>query len=275
MDAALPLLFNNGDNDGDIVIVSTIDKVEIRCHKWIVRRQARYFADIVKTEKEAKRRKTDEKTHQKIIRLTWYVRTSIIRQAIHFLYNSQYKLDVNLEARDLFSLFDLVEQLQFTQDTKNIMENIFSLFCSKLTKDNWLALLIEAFPNNTKTKQVIDKQSAPHHQPTTKIRFNFSDIILAYYMNYITVADDFIVNDPLNGLELHSLLGQYVMAIYRLWINKCRNWTFRAMPKQTAGEIKLIFVPSDSNQPRLLSPYQPDNLPQIQMPLKPTDSEKN
>ncbi len=241
MDSTILRLFNNGDNDGTIVIVSPMDNIEIRCHKWLVQYQAKYFADILQMEKEAKRQKLGNHSHQKIIRIVWNVRAIVIRQAINFLYNSHYVIDNNLEAKDCISLFHLMIQLQLVHNTASIIDNIFGLFYLKLTKDNWFDLLQETHA---------DPSSLPIPIPTVpfslpSVRKNFFILVTVYYMNDITSQPDFFHRDPLHDLNMNSPLGQTMIAFYRLWINKCRNMKASAISKpMSCGEIMIKFMPT-------------------------------
>ena len=241
MDSTLLRLFNNGDNDGTIVIVSPMDNVEIRCHKWLVQYQAKYFTDILQMEKEAKRRKLGNNSHQKIIRIVWNVRSIVIKQAINFLYNSHYVVDNNLEAKDCISLFHLIRQLQLVQNTTSIMDNIFGLFYLKLSNDNWFDLLQETHADPSPLS--IPIPTVPFS--LSSVRKNFFILVTVYYMNNITSQPDFFFRDPLNDLNMNLPLGKTMIAFYRLWINRCRNMKVSAVSKpMSCDEVIIKFMPT-------------------------------
>ena len=218
MDTTLVNMFNDGDNDGTISIVSA-DNVEIRCHKWIVQCQSQYFRQAIVSTREIKRQKTEKKSHQKIIRVVLETPAIVIKQAINLLYNSRYELDANLMATAYIDLYYLIDQLLFTYDTVPIKNKICTLFITKLTKDNWLGILQEIYP----------------------VKKRFSNIVVSYYMNIITQSDEFIDHDPLCRLPPDSVLRRYLHRLYRIWINKCRNGSFLIKQSSVSADTDLKF----------------------------------
>ena len=207
MDRTLLTLFNDGDNNGTIIIVST-DFVEIRCHKLIITSQSQYFAETIRSERETKRQKiqlteplgkidVSMNPNGKITRIELAASVVVICQAVHLLYNSQHEINPSLTVTEYVALFDLIDDLQFVHNTKKIKEKILCLFDRKLTKENWVGLLKELYPNK---------------KP-------FVDVIVSFYKKIIPHLSEFISADPLRELDMNSPLGKYMGEVYRSWLD--------------------------------------------------------
>jgi len=126
MDKKLYQLFNNGDNDGDIVI-NCDDNIKIKCHSFIFKRQC-LFALASYHFNEGKINTFD---------LTYS--SKLIRMLISKMYKYKYIFD-DLSPNEIITMITLSDYLQMEQFDV-IVDELSMLFESQLNAENWIELL--------------------------------------------------------------------------------------------------------------------------------------
>ena len=119
MDQYLTKLFNNGDNDGDVTIISK-DGMNIKCHSLVVKYMSAYIAS---------------KSTQ-VISLDYNSKTII--NGFNKLYYSGYTLS-KLDAREIIDVVTFFDDLQIL-NIESTRKQMADLFFYKLNKDNWAEL---------------------------------------------------------------------------------------------------------------------------------------
>lgn len=148
MNKRVTILFNDGNNNGDIFIEDKIG-VKIRCHKYVLEQMSLYFRHAINFA-------VLQKVNEKLKLESYYV--NVIKQAINLLYNNAYPIDQTLEPIEYIQLYDLIDYLQFdfqNNEIETIINNIIAIFKSKLTEENWLTLLYEVHTKNESFKNAI------------------------------------------------------------------------------------------------------------------------
>ncbi len=205
MDKICASLFNDGDNEGNVIIISQ-DNVAIHCHEFVVVHTSRFFKHTILPAKLIR-------PEQFILRLDMYPAIVII-EVINLMYHHKHPINQTLTAQNLIQLHVLVQFLQFTHlstDADALDKKIIEQFNHKLNKDNWLSLMEKVFPDN-------------------KI---FVTAILSFYRERMIVADDFVTTDPLRAIKSESALARFMVQNYRAWL---RADNFLAIDINTAME---------------------------------------
>lgn len=127
----LRTLFNNGDNDGQILI-KTKDK-DIRCHGFIVN----LTSEFMKTSIDKLSSATGT-----IIELDFP--SSLIVIIFNYLYSERI-IDKELPAFDIIQLFNLIGQLKCHQSIIILKNHYLKKFPDLIIEDNWMALLTYVF----------------------------------------------------------------------------------------------------------------------------------
>lgn len=121
-------LFNNGDNDGNIIIKPTRsnDKI-IKCHDYVLKNTSDFLTECIKNE-----------SFNNVINLDSHYETALI--VFNFLY-SEYTLDLDLNCNQIIELYYLINQLK-CHDSIMVLKNHYLVkFVNKLDESNWFSSL--------------------------------------------------------------------------------------------------------------------------------------
>lgn len=125
MDQTLKTLFNDGNNNGDIMIICE-DNIKIKCHSFVLEHETEYW----KTLKDfTSKQIVADKPEFKLV-----YDSKIIIAAINRLYNSDYKFDLACyQIIEVLSLIDMLQVKNFSQ----IAKELAIIFRRNLTIDIW------------------------------------------------------------------------------------------------------------------------------------------
>lgn len=123
MHTILKSLYNNGDNDGDM-IVKTKDR-DVRCHSFILR----YVSEFMRINVMSNFNIIDMETSSDLINIVFT-----------YLYSEKI-IDRDLSATDIIQLFDLISQLKCHTSVCILKNHYLQKFPSLINDDNWMELL--------------------------------------------------------------------------------------------------------------------------------------
>jgi hypothetical protein len=127
-------LFNNGDNNGTIILTAEDNSI-IKCHDFVFESQCNYIK--AKFDPEPKEKCDSDPRSNDRISLNYPAKA--IQQVLSKMYTDEFSFN-NLEPTEIIQLVLLIHEL----DVKNRYEQISELnklFESKLNENNWLELL--------------------------------------------------------------------------------------------------------------------------------------
>ena len=125
MISLLKSLFNNGDNNGNIIL-ETNDK-NLKCHDFVLRQTSDFFKENLETS-----------GFNGIINLD--SNSELVCLVLNYFYSEKI-IDKELSANDIIKLYYLINQLR-CQDSILILKNhYFKKFYGTLNEANWLELL--------------------------------------------------------------------------------------------------------------------------------------
>jgi hypothetical protein len=130
MDKYLRKLFKDGNNDGNIIIISE-DNIRIRCHDFVLKSQCEFFLAGIHYQ-------GIEKGNEITFILAFPAK--VIRALISKMYTTKYYF-TDLNPSEIISVILLADQLIVRYKDKIITELVKS-FKSHLEEDNWLELLV-------------------------------------------------------------------------------------------------------------------------------------
>ena len=125
MISTLRNLFNNGDNNGTIII-KTFDK-DLKCHKFVLSNTSEYFKESI-----------EQATFDNVITLD--VSTELLIIVLNFLYSEKI-IDKELSGIDIIKLFALISQLRCVDFVINLKNYYLKKFPKTINENNWLFLL--------------------------------------------------------------------------------------------------------------------------------------
>lgn len=121
----LKSMFNNGENDGD-VILRTINK-DMRCHSFV----AKYNSELIKEQ-------LDNCYFPGVVMIDY--NSNLVNIVFNYFYSEKI-IDIDLTGEEIISLFGLINQLR-CQITINTLKNHYvKKFPKTLNDNNWLDLL--------------------------------------------------------------------------------------------------------------------------------------
>ena len=137
MDVYLADLFNNGENAGDIVIVSN-DNVRMKCHTFVLEATTEYIKTL-----KSFRKQTNDVSNE--IKLDYDA--IIIRFVLNKLYNSDYEnKNWPPSAEDILEDIKLIEELQVIPGIKTkVVNELVENFHKGIRKNNWIKLLEKTY----------------------------------------------------------------------------------------------------------------------------------
>jgi hypothetical protein len=119
-------LFNNGDNNGS-VIIKTKDGKDIKCHDFVLKNTSGYFKEVM--ESEGFNGTIDLDSNSEIV--------SIV---VEYLYSEKI-VDKNLSGYDIIHLYHIVTQFRCNDLILILKNHYLKKFSHLLNSDNWLDLL--------------------------------------------------------------------------------------------------------------------------------------
>lgn len=132
-------LFNNGDNDGDLVIISK-EKESIRCHLDVVKKGADYFKGLDSYQNNS------GGVSVKQIFMDYPI--DHIKLLINYLYNPVGSLYCesgidyeNFSIEELLDLYKMVDELIVVVNRDSIENELVSSFSNLLNEQNWKSTL--------------------------------------------------------------------------------------------------------------------------------------
>ncbi|XWV24583.1 putative ORFan [Tupanvirus deep ocean] len=134
MNKELLNLFNNGDNNGTIVIHS-IEDIQINCHDFVFQSQCEY--GLVKNRFEKKSGRFEP------IKLDYSAK--LICAIISRMYASEYVF-ADLDIDEIIELVELAHEI-YVKNIDQIVSNLVELFQQHINDDNWAVLLTSVFGN--------------------------------------------------------------------------------------------------------------------------------
>lgn len=158
----LKTLYNNGENDGNITIITKSSK--LMCHSFIIENTSEYFRSCIFS--------------CNVIELDYSF--ELVNIVMNYLYSEKI-LDKNLDANEIINLYNLINQLKCKDSTNiNTLKNHYlKKFPSLINETNWIDLLKYVYN--------INKYA------------DFQEEILTYYKsNILTYIEDLDFNEIIN-----------------------------------------------------------------------------
>lgn len=218
----LRTLYNNGDNDGTITIV-TNDKKHIACHSFIIECTSEFLRSVTKSE-----------NFKNVIEIdSTYELVNIV---LNYLYSEKI-VDKELSAIDIINLYNLINQLRCNDSIVVLKNHYLKKFPNLLNEENWIQLLTYIFNVN----KYADLQ----------------EIILSYYRN--KVLDNIesfnlqIINEIYKGIneEIKNLLFSICLEKIFNLTNEIKNNTndqYNKNKQKLNSYLKNIKCDSDENE---------------------------
>lgn len=119
-------LFNNGDNNGSIVI-KTKDGKDIKCHDFVLKNTSDYFKEVI--ENEGFNGTIDLDSNSEIVTIV-----------IEYLYSEKI-IDRNLSGYDIIHLYHIITQFRCSDLILILKNHYLKKFAHLLNPDNWVELL--------------------------------------------------------------------------------------------------------------------------------------
>jgi hypothetical protein len=205
MNTFLTSIFNNGDNDGDITIMSK-NGDKIGCHSYVMKVVSGYFKSESHFVSHKKLKTSKKDNHRETVQKTFNLDydTKIICSTINLLYSSTYKIDTNMTMDNLFEIMTLLDYLSV--DNISIEETIDTSMTNKFTYDDW--------------DEIVNKIN---NYPIS-IKYVHRSIGKYFYDNIISDRER-LDKDPLANLNMDSPLIKFLGDQYRKYIiQNRRSW---------------------------------------------------
>lgn len=180
-------LFKDGDNDGNIFIISCNEK-RIRCHSFIIKKQAEFFRRFFSFSANTKT--------EKITTIKLAYDSNIILMLLNKMYNSNY-ISLHLTPYEIIQYIKLLDELQVDKHIYNSSKDIIDIFDKQLDESNWLEIL--------------------HLIIGQHIYTDLMSRVENFFFKVVLDNDDLIENDPLQGVCFDSEIGKY---LYKLVLKK-------------------------------------------------------
>lgn len=192
MQSTLNNLYNNGNNEGDIIL-NLLDGT-IRCHSFVLIYTSSYFKNNMNTLKCSHDinimdyetgYESDGITYQLPLQTTKKIANIIMA----FLYNEKV-IDIDLNGQEIIELFDNIRSLQFGNFVIILKNHYMNKFKYEINTNNWLLLLKITINDNFYT--VLTDKILDYYQ--NNILTSIDDICES---NIDKIIDEFINCDPL------------------------------------------------------------------------------
>lgn len=190
MNKELKSLFNNGDNDGNTIIVSD-DGKEIKCHSFILKKQCDFAKGLCHfvTKKENKRR------------INLQYPEKIIKLVLHKMYYSFYDFP-HIEINEILQIIALMDEILIT-NKKDIVEELVNSFQEQITEENWEILLSKIYNNLA--------------------YIELEKCLMNYFYDTILEHTDIDQNCPLKNIDMNTDLGRQLLGFCMKKIIKRRT----------------------------------------------------
>lgn len=122
----LKYLYNNGENNGNIIIES-IDKKKIKCHDFVLKNTSHFFKEKLVHLSE-------------IYEINLEYESEIINILLNYLYSEKI-VDKDLSCMQIIKLYDLISEIRGLE-TVSILRNFYmKKFPNLINETNWIPLL--------------------------------------------------------------------------------------------------------------------------------------
>jgi len=129
MNELVTRLFNEGQNDGDVVLISS-DKLLIKCHSYVIYNLSTFFKCCLDF----------NKINEKENIITMEYSEKILKIVINIIYNDKY-FTQELEIDEILLILKLIDELQLNFNINKQIIRLEENFKQKVNQSNWLELL--------------------------------------------------------------------------------------------------------------------------------------
>ena len=187
--------FQNGDNDGDICIISEDNDI-IKCHLIVLKKLTGYFnvlSDFEEKKNSISLLPTESANTNK--NLTFKYSTKVIKLTFNKLYDFNYKL-TNLDYHDIRACQKFIDEIDLKYIKDKFEQQLLELFKSQIDKENWIHLLDYTYQYEY-------------------IYSNYKEVIFNFFKNVILNCKGITEEDPIKDIDYNSKMGKDLIKLMR------------------------------------------------------------